>query len=204
MKTLTYTYELVPGGSSSERFRFLSAAKSEFKQRGLAPQEIDGNEIEVISIHKDWTKAFMEMGHSSNSGALWRQPVEGMRLKRIRVVYDRALMPIRSLDVIGNYGWRDGESVLEAKCWPKGRMVVVACFPKQKTVSMAMGIGFEDELDLYRRAWLEIQGDVENTIILTNISLRLIKALGSKRKNPGRIKRFKNELFLAIARMPFG
>jgi hypothetical protein len=71
-------------------------------------------------------------------------------------------------------------------------------------ISLSMDIKFGtkyEDMDIQRKAFLEIGWKIENMLKLTQTTRRLVGAFEVNPPNPGRIRRFKNKLFLEIAKI---
>jgi hypothetical protein len=75
--------------------------------------------------------------------------------------------------------------------------------PSQQKVLVSLDIPDvnEDFLDMLRRGFLDIRGQIESQLKLTQTALRLVKAYEANPRNDVRVRRFKTKLFLQIAKV---
>ncbi len=179
----------------------IQEARRELERRTLVCEGGPNNTLVAHYIHTGWERDSEDCGHHSGpENTFWDIPLSGMRFTGMTATYDNALLPGRirgHLD--GDYEWLNGESV-----WHHGMVpIILTCLPARKTVAMSVEYPSATESsDVNRRAFIGIQYRVERMLKLTKASQRLIAALRATPLNKGRIRRFTNDLFVNIARLP--
>jgi len=199
-KILWFTYGVVSG--VEDRYRVLARAGEEMRQQ--MPDNgfcIDRGMLVVSSVEKGWSQAFEDFERTGTRvNTLWHPCINDIVLVNAAVEYDHAFMPSPVRDVMGGYEWMNGES---CRFGANLQRVVVTCSPIKEIVQVSIELPLTAEADLrhkMRHDFMEIMHDVERTLKQAKAAYRLEKAIESPVRNVGRIRRFINELMLAIAR----
>jgi len=198
-KTLILTFELCPEIDQRQKWSVLDEAQKHLVARTLACSR-EGNKLIGKHIHKNWNRHNGPKTCYENT--FWNIPLEGMKFTNISAEYTNAFLPSPEPDFMGNFEWWNGESR-----WfpgPNNQLVILTCLPSREMISLSMDIKFGtkyEDMDIQRKAFLEIGWKIENMLKLTQTTRRLVGAFEVNPPNPGRIRRFKNKLFLEIAKI---
>lgn len=196
-KTLIVTFGVDPKVDETQRLNVLEEALSNLKRRRFDCEQ-RGDNLVIRRVCKDWDT--LEGSHDFPENTLWGLFVEGMTFLDFVVEYEDALLPSPEAGYNGNFQFRNGECYFNIEIRDQ---VVVTCLPGLRKVSISLKEipDCHNDEDTLRKGFIDIMLRLEAQLRLTQTSLRLILSYEVDRENIGRRERFKNRLFLEIAKI---
>jgi hypothetical protein len=194
-KTLILTFGIRPEVEHTRKWLVFRDAQEDLERRTLACIK-DGDVLVAKHLHKNWDKR----GSSScPENSFWNIGIEGMRFMNLTVEYTNAHLPSPEPDYVGNCKMRNGECCFPIEIYDQ---VFVTSLPSQEKVFMSLNVlDAHADQDTLRRGFLRIQHEIEAQLKLTQTAKRLSKAYEAIPRNEARVRRFKNKLFLQIAKV---